>query len=97
LCWFGFVWIGVDDSEIHFARRDEKKKKKKKKKKKYSTFSFPFPFTEEEEALIKLAQQASLEDAAKRNTALRRLEQRLECPWNLSINPNTDDQGNCSI
>jgi hypothetical protein len=100
LNWFELVCTGVDDSEIHFARRDENQnKKKKKKKKKYSTcFFFVFhTHTEEEEALIKLAQQASLEDAAKRNTALRRLEQRLECPWNLSINPNTDDQGNCQF
>lgn len=44
-----------------------------------------------------MAQQASLEDAAKRDTALKRLEQRLACPWNLTINPNTDDQGNCQF
>lgn len=52
---------------------------------------------EEEEALLQLAQQASLEEAAKRDTALKRLEARLACPWNLSICTHTDDQGNCQV
>jgi hypothetical protein len=57
-----------------------------------------WPFSaEEEEALLQLAQQASLEEAAKRDTALKRLEARLACPWNLSICSHTDDQGNCQV
>jgi hypothetical protein len=37
----------------------------------------------------------SLAEEQKRSKALQRLEQRLACPWNLKINPNTDDQGMC--
>jgi hypothetical protein len=75
------------------------RRKTPKKKKKKILFHSPHLIflLAEEEALIKLAQQASLEEAAKRDTALKRLEQRLACPWNLSINPDTDDQGNCQF
>lgn len=48
---------------------------------------------EQEAEQIRLAQQESMKEANVRKEALDRLQKRLACPWNLKINPNTDDEG----
>jgi len=52
---------------------------------------------EQEAEQIRLAQQESMKEANVRKEALDRLQKRLACPWNLKINPNTDDEGNCQF
>lgn len=89
---FGFLDFGVHPSgsysfvqDLHRAKLESLRLQKERELEQQMEKDFAVQ--------IEMAQKASLEEQKKRSVALNRLEKRLSCPWNLKINPNTDDTG----